>query len=364
MDILQVCPYAFGEVGGISQHVQSICIRLARKHDVTVFVTDSRKDFPRSEIIENVVVRRFRRLAPSSSYYFSLDMLMALRKADFDVVHGHGYHSLPMHMSAVAKRKCLILTTHFHGSGHSSFRNALITLLKPVGRKTLDLADRIIAVSEFERELLLQQFRLDPRKIAVVPNGVVLDEFSRHQKMSCDRKKILYVGSLEEYKGVHYLVKVLPRISEEIDLEIVGKGPLRHALERIALNLKVDHRVKFYRDLGRNELLQKIFNADAVVLLSRHEAYSIIVAEALAAGTPCIVTNTSALSEWIDNKTCFGVSFPVDFPELAEKISRVVEVGIDRDSVKKWIGKKILDWDDVAKRLEKIYLNSYCLQGS
>ena len=35
--------------------------------------------------------------------------------------------------------------------------------------------------------------------------------------------------------------------------------------------------------------------------------FSIVVAEALAAKTPCIMANTSALAEWVDNKSCFGI---------------------------------------------------------
>jgi len=111
--------------------------------------------------------------------------------------------------------------------------------------------------------------------------------------------------------------------------------------------------------LTRKELLRKYFDADVLVLLSQREAYSLVVAEALVAGTQCIVTNTSALSEWIDNETCFGVSFPVGLNELAKQINKVLNINSDIQSMK-WIGTKILDWNDIVKRLENIY--ALCLQ--
>jgi glycosyltransferase involved in cell wall biosynthesis len=79
------------------------------------------------------------------------------------------------------------------------------------------------------------------------------------------------------------------------------------------------------------------------------------VAEALAAGTPCVVANTSALTEWVDNRTCFGVNSPINLKELASQINRALDSGVDKADTEKWVGKKILDWNKVVERLEKVY---------
>jgi glycosyltransferase involved in cell wall biosynthesis len=83
------------------------------------------------------------------------------------------------------------------------------------------------------------------------------------------------------------------------------------------------------------------------VLLSEHEAPCLAVSEALAAKTPCIVANTSAVSEWIVNKNYFGIDYPVDNAKLAELITRVI--GTEVGSI------KLLDWDDVARETLKVY---------
>lgn len=354
--ILQVYPISMRVRGsGIGEHVWNIATRLARRHDVTLFGLNPHSKYSRFEVVDGVKVERFKHYYPNGSYYFSVELPLRLRHLEFDVVHGHGYHSFPMHFAALAKCNKFVVTTHFHGEGHSIFRDSLFRLFKPFGKMTLKKAKVIIAVSDFEKHLLCRQFGFDEDKIVVIPNGVDLDEFKGLKRRDRSFKSVLYVGRLEWYKGVHYLVEVLPKLSNDVVLEIVGKGPLRGYLEARARRLGVGDRVFFYQDLPRRELLQMFVDADVFVLLSRYEAYSMAVAEALVAETPCVVANCSALSEWVDNESCSGVQFPIRLGELAELIDNVLDGRVSRKAMKNWIGTKILDWDDVVQRLEDIY---------
>jgi len=283
-------------------------------------------------------------------------MLLRLKKAEFDVVHGHCYHAFPMHFSALAKCKRFVVSTHFHGVGHSVFRDSLVRLLKPFGKRTLEKADCVVAVSEYEKNLLIRQFGLDPEKIVVIPCGVDFSEFRGLRRRKRSFKSILYVGNLVGYKGVQCLVEILPHLSEDVVLEIVGKGPLKPFLEKRTRELGFSNRVKFYQDLPRRELLQKFVDADVFVLPSKYEAYSMAVAEALMAGTPCILNNFSALREWCDDEICFGIDFSVSADKLAKFICNILEKELTNVFIsKKWLGSKILDWDDVVERLEHMY---------
>jgi glycosyltransferase involved in cell wall biosynthesis len=358
MRILQVCPHFYGGgVGGVVEYVRNISERLAKQHDVTVFATDPRKKFPRFEVINGVKVERFYRLAPGKAYFFSLDMILRLRNSEFDVIHGHVYHAFPLHFSHIARHNKFIVSTHFHGVGHSAFRNSLIRLLKPFGELTIRKADKIIAVSDYEKKLLLEQFRISSDKIVVIPCGVNYKEFENLQKQKRNYRSILYVGRLDWYKGVHYLIEVLPMLDKDVHLEIVGKGFLEEFLKKRAKKLGVSDRVKFYKDLPRRQLLQLYKDADVFVLLSLYEAYSISVAEALSAGVPCIVSKTSALSEWIDEECVFGVELPIDLGKLANVILFVLNNRKVKNKNSKWLGSKIIDWDYVVKKLESIYVS-------
>jgi glycosyltransferase involved in cell wall biosynthesis len=357
MRILQVIPDPYGLSGGILVHVQNITERLAENHDVTVYATNYVSGYRRYELRNGVKIERFNCIAPNEAYYFSMEMFLRLCKVRFDVVHAHGYHAFPSHFASLAKCDRFIVTPHFHGVGHSTFRNSLIRLLKPFGKRTFEKADRIISVSEYEKSLIIDQFGFDDDKITVIPNGVRFSEFAGLKRQKRDLRTVLYVGYLTDFKGVQYLVEVLPRLDGDVILEIIGKGPLKPYLERRARELKVYDRVKFSQDLTRQELLQKFTDANVFALLSRYEAYSIVVAEALTAGTPCIVAETSALAEWVDNETCYGVHYPIHLDELAGRINQVLSGGGSHHT-KKWIGTKILDWDDVTRRLESIYNSS------
>ncbi len=346
MKILQVSVGYYPPRGGIAQHVKSISERLAKRHEVTVFTHNYRERLPDEESINGVLVRRFRSYYPHGAYYLSLDMMRELKKSEFDVVHGHGYHALPLYFSRYARRKKFVVTPHYHGRGHSPTQHLLLKLYKPFAKRIFTDADAIVAVSEHEKGLLIKDFSIDEGRIRLVPNGVDQKEFALKERMEKTRT-ILYVGRLEKYKGVQYIIRVLPLLSDDYRLEIVGKGTYEKELVKLVDKLGLTQRVKFNQFLPRSELIKMYFQAAVLVQLSQREAFSIVIAEALAAKTPCVVATVAALREWVDNKNCFGVDYPVDISQLASVISRVE--GKKVGQVRLW------DWDKVVQELEQIY---------
>ena len=347
MRILQVCPKYYPCIGGNEEYVKNISERLAKKHEVTVFAGDPSGKLPREEKINGVLVRRFKSFSPGNAYHISLGMARELKKSEFDIVHGHNYHALPLYFSRNAKSKRFIVNPYYHVYGITPLRDFLIKVYKQFGKVIFEQADRIIALSEYEKHLLLNDFNINDDKISVIPNGVDLAGFGNLGGISRDSKGILCVSRLEEYKEVQHIIKALPLLGEDFHLEIVGKGPYKAKLLALIDKFQLNNRVKFYQDLPRQELYKMYARAGVFVSLSQHEAPCIAVYEALAAKTPCIVANTSALSEWIVNKNYFGVDYPVDNVKLAELITKVIgtEVG----------DVKLLDWDDVVAETLKVY---------
>jgi glycosyltransferase involved in cell wall biosynthesis len=356
MKIAQLCPRYHPYIGGVETHVKEISERLVKKHfEVEVLTTDSSGKLPKEEIINCVKVRRFKSWAPNENYHISEELRKYLMRNsnDYDIIHAHSYHDFPAFYAAEAKRENkFIFAPHYHGTGHTFLRSLLHIPYKFLGKKIFEKADKIICVSNFEKSLILRNFKVDVKKVVVIPNGLNLQEFRDLKKQVRNYKIILYVGRLERYKGVHYLIEVLPKLDDYIVLEIVGKGPFKRYLVKLAKKLKVENRVRFFQDLPRSRLLQKYADADLFVLLSKHEAYAISVAEALASGTPCIVSNTSALQEWIDNENCFGVSYPINFNKLASLINNIIGKNI---AIKNILESKLLDWNEVTEKLVKLY---------
>jgi len=352
MKILQVCPRYYPYFGGVEEHVRNISQRLAEKHEVTVATMDPSVKLPKEEVIDGVKIKRFREM-----YYFSKDLRNYLIKNSdsFDVVHAHSYHAFPVLYAAQAKgRNKLVFTPHYHGVGHTFFMNLLHIPYELLGRRIFEKADKIICVSNYERSLVMKRFKVDEKKVVVIPNGINLEEFKCLKKRSKGCKVILYVGRLEKYKRVNYLIKALSKLDDDIYLEIVGKGLYKKKLVKLINKLGVRSRIKFYQDLPRKDLLQKYADADLVVSLSKFEAYSLTIAEALTAGTPCIVADTSALTEWVDNDNCFGISYPINVDELSKLVNHVIRSN-NRGYLRKPTREKIQDWNEVVERLETIY---------
>ena len=347
MKILQVCPQYFPAIGGLPEYARNVSERLAKRHELVVFTTDT-SGLPKEEEVNGVLVKRFRSFSPNNAYHISLSMLKELRRAQFDIVHGYGYHSLPLFFSRYAKRRRFIVSASYVRRGLTPFRNILIRIYKPFGTKIFQEANRVIAFSKYEKDLLMEDFQIDEGKIVVIPCGVNPKEFQGLEKKAKDSKTILCVAVFEEFKGIQYAIQALPLLEESTRLEIVGKGPYRQNLVRLAMKLGVIHRVDFYQDLSRQELATRYANADLFMLLSRNESFGTVVAEALASKTPCIVANTSALKEWVDNKNCFGVDYPISSDRLASLITEVMGTKVGEVSI--W------DWDEVARQAELVYM--------
>ncbi|MEM2990320.1 MAG: glycosyltransferase family 4 protein [Halobacteria archaeon] len=349
MKIVQVCPRYYPYIGGVEIHVKEISERLARKgYDVEVITTDPSGKLPRKEIIERVKVCRFKSLAPNDSYYFAPGIKKYLCSIEKDLVHAHSYHAFPALFAALAvKREKFIFTPHYHGKGHTFLRNLLHKPYKLLGARIFKKAERVICVSSFEAELIQRNFALPERKIAIIPNGLNLEEFEVEiHGNGGEDKRILYVGRLERYKGVQYLIQALPSL-RDYKLEIVGKGPYARELKKMAEKLGVKNRIQWLSNLNREELLRRYKSASVLALLSPYEAYGITVAEALASGTPCVVCNSGALKEFIDNKLCVGIEYPIAIDALIIAIQNA-QRGI--------YSKKLMGWDEVVEQIEELYI--------
>lgn len=105
MKVLQVCPRYYPYLGGLETHVQEISERLVKKgFEVEVITTDPSGSLQKEEEVNEVLIRRFRSFAPKDLYYFSSQLLLFLRNANSDIIHGHGYNAFPMFACAVARK--------------------------------------------------------------------------------------------------------------------------------------------------------------------------------------------------------------------------------------------------------------------
>jgi glycosyltransferase involved in cell wall biosynthesis len=323
--------------GGVETHVREIATRLAdRGHDVTVFSADAGPDVPSEHTDDGVRVRRFRSVSPGGAFYVAPQLALAVRRADAEVVHAHNYHAVPLFFAALGVTdERFVVTTHYHGESASGVRDVLLSFYRPFGRWAVRQADEVIAVSEWEQERLREDFGVDA---TVIPNGVDVDRFANAEPERRERPYLLCVGRLEEYKGVQHVIRALPELPE-YDLVVAGSGPYREELERIARDEGVADRVDFLGYVDDDRLPGLYAGADVYVTMSEFEAYGMTVAEALAAGTPCVILTESALKEWTKYDGVVGVNRAVS---VKQSVLAASETSVSQSRI---------GWNDVVDRI-------------
>lgn len=348
MKIILVCPRFYPDIGGVETHVREIGERLVKRgHDVEVVCTDPHGIYPKRDLLNGVQITRFRCFAPRDAYFFAPLMLLYLKKCDAPIVHAHGYHAFPALFAAMAARgKKFVFTPHYHGRGHTRFRNFLLKWYDIPGKRIFYRADTIICDSEYERKLITKNFNVMDEKFVCIPNGINFHEFSGIEATR-NPLKLLYIGRIEEYKGIHHIIEALPRL-DEYTLVIVGRGPYEKELYDLASRLHVQDRITWKKDLSREDLIREYKSAGIFISLSSFEAFGITVAEALASGLQVIVNREGALAEFIDDGMCIGI----------EPSAKNLEEAIWSLKAPSFYTKKIFDWDEVVERI----IGCYALQ--
>ena len=179
-----------------------------------------------------------------------------------------------------------------------------------------DCVDCYIALTEFSREKFIAA-GLQPAKIVVKPNFVEFDPGPG----AGDRKYALYAGRLSAEKGLDTLLAACESVPPDCPLQIIGDGRERAALE-VQVRQKNILNITFRGFLSRSETIAAVKAARFVVVPSKwYEGFPMVIAEAMACGTPVICSCLGAMKEIVDDRRT-GLHFnPGDVDDLAQKMA-------------------------------------------
>jgi len=177
---------------------------------------------------------------------------------------------------------------------------------RPALQQALQQADRILAVSHYTRDRLIQEQDLDPAKVLVLPNTFDADRFQiapkpqylldRHQ-LNAHQPIILTVARLdssERYKGYDQILQALPAIRQSIPnvhYLLVGKGSDRSRIENLIYQLQLQDCVTLTGFIPDSELCDYYNLCDVFAMPSKGEGFGIVYLEALACGKPTLGGN-------------------------------------------------------------------------
>ncbi|URD61624.1 glycosyltransferase family 4 protein [Sphingomonas sp. KRR8] len=191
----------------------------------------------------------------------------------------------------------------------------------------IDAAAFVACVSYFGRA---QAERLIPPevwpKLKIVRCGLELDRLPKVSTDAGPSVKIIAVGRLSAEKGFAGLIDAFSRLPAErlAQVDLVGDGPLKEALEAQVARLGLSDRVRFLGRLPEAETLEAIAASDMLVLSSFMEGLPIVLMEALALGKPVIASRVAGIPELVREGETGLLFAPSDWDELATALDRLV----------------------------------------
>ena len=168
----------------------------------------------------------------------------------------------------------------------------------------------VISVSQASKKDLLQHFPFLADKICVIPVGLeTVSQIKEIQLHPSDSKHIIHVGGFTFEKNHEGLLNIFQKIlntGEQVQLHLVGDGPLRQKIEKKVKQLKLTKYVSFHGFV--NNPLEFIKAGDVLVLPSIIEGLPGVLLEAMYCKTPVIAYNVGGISEIVDSKTGFLIA--------------------------------------------------------
>jgi glycosyltransferase involved in cell wall biosynthesis len=157
-----------------------------------------------------------------------------------------------------------------------------------------------------EVERLASLTRFPACDAAVIPNGVETPENLPPREWKPNGVlRLMFISRLDPKKGLERLLAAMPRLGDNTTLDVYGTGEPSYAqsLKKIAEDLEISHRVRFWGHVDGERKLAAFMGADLFVFPTHSENFGMVAAEALAHGVPAVVAH-GAPWEDLDARGC------------------------------------------------------------
>lgn len=293
------------------------------------------------------------------------------KEVDFDVIHTHDWLTLGAGV-AVKKATGKPLVAHIHSTSKDMAGGGEVDRrIWQVEHDGLLEADKIVAVSEFTKQILVDLHSLDPDKIQVVHNGIdcrsyppqqfaVDSELPALQLNHESYKTVLYVGRLTRHKGPDQFLDMAARVLQvrpHTHFVFAGSGDQeQHLIERAA-ELGISSYVHFAGWTSGKDLTRLYRSADLYVLPSVSEPFGITPLESIINGTPVLVSKQSGVSEVLAS------ALKADFWDV-EAMTQKTIAALDYPWLHKQLAAESLNevrgltWRKAAQKTLEVYSNT------
>lgn len=301
------------------------------------------------------------------AYSAQLRAWLARHAHDYDLLHVHAMFSyLPSFAMAHARRHRLPYVlrpigqlSHWSLAQSAIKKRAYLALLE---RRNLRHAACLHFTSELEREEARPLTRGVPD--AVIPLGVREVPLPTHPRqalvarfdLDADASIVLSLGRLHPKKGLEYLLPALALADSDTQLLIAGSGTVdyENQLRAQAHALGLESRVRWLGFVDGAYKQQLLAGADMLALTSHSENFGMAVVEALAMGTPVLVTRGVALAPFVDEHG-LGQVCELDVAHIARGLCNHASLTKVTPALRRQVTLDAFGWGNVARQVASMY---------
>jgi len=279
-------------------------------------------------------------------------------EGQFDVIHAHDW--LTYYAGIAAKRvsgKPLVVHMHATSFDRSSSDN-IDTRVYEIERTGMAAADRVIAVSNLTRNIIIEKYNIPAERVVTVHNAVRFaeNEIELPERGVTD-KIVTFLGRITFQKGPDYFVeaaaKVLKRVPN-VRFVMAGSGDMmNHVIRRVA-RLGIADRFHFTGFLKGDDVHKMFQLSDVYIMPSVSEPFGISPLEAMRANVPSIISKQSGVAEVLD------YAVKVDYWDVDSMADAIYGL-ITYPALSKMFAQKGLEevtnlkWNDAAKKVKQVY---------
>jgi len=288
------------------------------------------------------------------------DVIRVLRTNRFDLVHAHspkvGAVARPL---AASTGVPVVFTAHGFPFNPAVRPWPAWVVSRAVERTMARQTGAIICVSRAVERLAVEHLIAPPAKLHTVHHGLPecepdLEPDRELARFSDEGPVAGCIAVLREDKGIELFLRAAPHVLAslpEARLAVIGNGPRREALQRLAKTLDLDERLRFFP--FRRPTARQLRALDVFVLSSPWDAFPIAVLEAMACGVPQVATRVGGVPEVVSEGET-GLLCPPDDPvALAAQISQLLADPMRRDRMSRASLMRYRDRFTVNRMLEE-----------
>ncbi len=301
--------------------------------------------------IEPVVVPEMKRdISPMNDGYAYRKVKELIEKFRPDIVHTHAAKSGVIGRLAADACKVPVIVHTFHGHVfHSYFSKMKSNTFIQIERYLAKKSTGIIAISDIQKQELAHQYKICPEdKIQIIPLGLDLDKFQKHQdvkraefrkrfQITDDEIAIGIIGRVVPVKNHSMFVRAAKRIlaqtNHPVRFIVIGDGDMRPQLEQEFKDAGIDY--AYYPEEQRaataictswqTDMDVVLAGMDIVALTSHNEGTPVSLIEAQAASRPVVSTNVGGVADVVADNQCGYITEPDNEELFAEAVLRFVE---------------------------------------